>query len=69
MNKPSIYGLTFDQLTIWLMEHGHKKSRASQVWDWLYRKRVTDFSDMMDVNKECVKLLADHFAIQTFNEH
>ena len=69
MNKPSIYGLTFDQLTIWLMEHGHKKFRASQVWDWLYRKRVTDFFDMTDVNKECVKLLADHFAIQTLNEH
>ncbi len=69
MNKSSIYGLTFDQLTIWLMEHGHKKFRASQVWDWLYRKRVTDFFDMTDVNKDCVKLLADHFAIQTLNEH
>ena len=65
MNKASIYGLTIDQLTAWLMEHGHKKSRALQVWDWLYRKRVTDFSDMTDVNQECVQLLADHFAIQT----
>ena len=43
------------------MEHGHKKSRALQVWDWLYRKRVTDFSDMTDVNQECIQLLADHF--------
>lgn len=69
MNKESIYGLTIDQLTAWLMEHGHKKSRALQVWDWLYRKRVTDFSDMSDVNQDCVQLLADHFAIQTLNEH
>ena len=52
MNKESIYGLTLDQLTEWLMEHGHKKSRASQVWDWLYRKRVTDFSEMTDVNQD-----------------
>ena len=69
MNKESIYGLTIDQLIAWLMEHGHKKSRALQVWDWLYRKRVTAFSDMTDVNQECVQLLSDHFSIQTLNEH
>ena len=43
MSKQSIYGLTLDQLTEWLLERGHKKSRALQVWDWLYRKRVTEF--------------------------
>lgn len=69
MNRESIYGLTLDQLTAWLMEHGHKKSRATQVWDWLYRKRITDFSDMIDVNEECIRLLADHFVIQTLTEH
>jgi len=69
MNKKSIYGLTFNQLMEWLIEHGQKKSRASQVWEWLYRKRVTDFSSMTDVNQECLKLLADHFVIQTLNQH
>jgi 23S rRNA (adenine2503-C2)-methyltransferase len=69
MNKGSIYGLTFEQLTAWLSERGHKKSRASQVWDWLYRKRATDFSEMVDVNKDCVQALADHYVIQTLSEH
>lgn len=69
MNKESIYGLTFDQLVVWFMEYGHKKSRALQVWHWLYRKRVTDFSDMMDVNPDCIALLAEHFVIQTVHEH
>jgi 23S rRNA (adenine2503-C2)-methyltransferase len=69
MNKQSIYGLTFEQLTVWLMEYGHKKFRASQVWDWLYRQRVTDFSEMTDVNKECIDLLTEHFTIQTLSEH
>ncbi|MDF2964197.1 MAG: rRNA ((2503)-C(2))-methyltransferase RlmN [Paenibacillus sp.] len=69
MTGKSIYGLTFDQLAAWLLEHGHKKFRASQVWDWLYRKRVTDFSEMTDVNKECIQLLEDHYVIQTLNEH
>lgn len=69
MSKESIYGLTFEQLTEWLAERGHTKFRASQVWDWLYRKRVTDFSEMIDVNKDCLQLLEDHFVIQTLNEH
>ena len=69
MNKASIYGLTIDQLTTWLIDRGHKKSRALQVWDWLYRKRVTTFADMIDVNQECVQLLEDNFSIQTLTEH
>lgn len=69
MNKKSIYGLTLDQLEMWLIEYGHKKSRALQVWDWLYRKRVTHFTEMMDVNQECLQLLTDHFVLQSLNEH
>ncbi|MCE5173122.1 23S rRNA (adenine(2503)-C(2))-methyltransferase RlmN [Paenibacillus profundus] len=69
MNKESIYGLTMEQLTAWLAQYGHKKFRAAQVWDWLYRKRVTNFSEMSDVNQDCIELLAEHFAIRTMDEH
>jgi 23S rRNA (adenine2503-C2)-methyltransferase len=69
MMKEFIYGFTIDQLTSWLVEHGQKKSRALQVWDWLYRKRVTEFTDMTDVNQECVQLLQDHFSIHTLQIH
>ncbi|UHA75477.1 23S rRNA (adenine(2503)-C(2))-methyltransferase RlmN [Paenibacillus sp. 481] len=69
MNNQSIYGLTLEQLTTWLAEHGHKKFRALQVWDLLYRKRVTEFSDMTDVHKDCLAVLGEHFAIQTLSEH
>ena len=69
MNKGSIYGLTLDQLAAWLMGYGHKKSRALQVWDWLCRKQVTQFSEMIDVNQECLQLLAGHFVFQSLDEH
>jgi 23S rRNA (adenine2503-C2)-methyltransferase len=69
MNKPSIFGLTLDQLIAWLNEHGHKKSRALQVWDWLYRKRVTNFAEMNEVNKDCLTLLEEHYSTHTLNEH
>ncbi|WP_088035418.1 23S rRNA (adenine(2503)-C(2))-methyltransferase RlmN [Evansella clarkii] len=68
-NKPSIYGLTYDQLTDWLVENGHKKFRAQQVWDWLYKKRVTEFSQMKNVNKEVLKILEENFVIQTLELH
>lgn len=69
MVKDSIYGLTFDQLTEWLLERGHKKFRAAQVWGYLYRKRVTSFAAMEEVNKDCLALLDEHFAMHTMEEH
>ncbi|KQL35737.1 MULTISPECIES: 23S rRNA (adenine(2503)-C(2))-methyltransferase RlmN [Bacillaceae] len=66
--QKSIYGLTKDQLIEWLLEHGQKKFRAEQVWDWLYIKRVQSFDEMNNVNKDCLQLLKDNFVIQTLKE-
>ncbi|WEG12974.1 23S rRNA (adenine(2503)-C(2))-methyltransferase RlmN [Pullulanibacillus sp. KACC 23026] len=68
MSKKSIYGLTYDQLTDWLLDHGQKKFRSQQVWDWLYKKRVTRFSDMNNINKDLVQLLEEHFVLHTLQE-
>ena len=64
MNKESIYGLTIDQLTVWLIEHGHKKFRAFKSGIG-FIKRVTEFSDMSNVNKECIQLLTNTFPSNT----
>ncbi|QWU15173.1 23S rRNA (adenine2503-C2)-methyltransferase [Paenibacillus sophorae] len=69
MSKTSIYGLTFDQLAAWLLDRGHRKFRALQVWDWLYIKRVTDFSQMEDVHPDALQQLDEHFSIRTLTEH
>lgn len=66
--KTSIYSLTNEQLINWLVERGQKKFRAEQVWDWLYRKRVTNFSNMKNVNKECLQLLEENFGIDTLEQ-
>ncbi|MGM8364902.1 23S rRNA (adenine(2503)-C(2))-methyltransferase RlmN [Virgibacillus sp. W0181] len=68
MNKPSIFGLTYKQLTTWLVEHGEKKFRAQQVWNWLYKKRVSSFSEMKNVNKDCIALLEEHFVMHTLEQ-
>lgn len=41
MSHSSIYGLTYEQLQSWLMEHGEKRFRAEQVWNWLYKNGLT----------------------------
>jgi 23S rRNA (adenine2503-C2)-methyltransferase len=68
MEKISIYGLTIDQLTSWMVEHGQKKFRASQVWDWLYKKRVKSFQDMKNIGADCITLLEENFHIATLEQ-
>ncbi|WP_249869439.1 23S rRNA (adenine(2503)-C(2))-methyltransferase RlmN [Oceanobacillus saliphilus] len=68
MSKSSIYGLTYEQLTEWLLERGEKRFRADQVWNWLYKKRISDFNEMGNVNKETIKLLEDNFVLHTMGE-
>src|SRR5690554_1778781 len=63
--KNSIYSLTFEQLAEWMVTSGEKKFRAKQVWDWLYKKRVTRFGDMKNLNKSCLELLQENFIIQS----
>lgn len=65
MEKRSIYGLTYDALETWLVEHGEKRFRAQQVWNWLYKKRVNTFAEMTNVNSECIDLLEEHFILQS----
>src|SRR5690625_1296559 len=68
MSKPSIYGLTFEQLNTWLIEHGQRRFRTQQVWNWLYKKRISKFSDMNNVNDKCITLLEENFVIHTLKE-
>ncbi|WP_239257133.1 23S rRNA (adenine(2503)-C(2))-methyltransferase RlmN [Listeria ilorinensis] len=63
MEKESIYGLTMNELIDWFEAHGQKKFRAQQVWDWLYRKRVTTFTEMSNVPKDSISLLDENFVI------
>lgn len=64
MDKRNIYDLTYSELTYWIIGKGHTKYRASQIWDYLYRKRVFEFKDMVDLKEECLQLLEEHFYIQ-----
>ncbi|MGO3731550.1 MAG: 23S rRNA (adenine(2503)-C(2))-methyltransferase RlmN [Vagococcus sp.] len=66
--KPSIYGLTRDDLNDWLVNNGEKPFRATQIWDWLYKKRVQLFSEMSNLSKTLIEKLESDFMINPLSE-
>ncbi|WP_040204924.1 23S rRNA (adenine(2503)-C(2))-methyltransferase RlmN [Neobacillus jeddahensis] len=67
IEKRSIYSLELHTLKEWLSENGEKPFRAEQIFDWLYKKRVTTFPDMSNLSKELRDKLDQQFQITTLN--
>ncbi|MDR2465060.1 MAG: 23S rRNA (adenine(2503)-C(2))-methyltransferase RlmN, partial [Streptococcaceae bacterium] len=66
--KPSIYGLTRNQLLDWSLANGEKKFRSEQVWDWLYRKRVRSFGEMTNLSKAFIQKLEENFSLNSLKQ-
>ena len=66
--KPSIYGLTQEELIEWLISQDEKKFRVNQIWDWLYVKRVVNFSEMKNLSKDLIGKLEVAFILNPLNE-
>nr|WP_307197086.1 23S rRNA (adenine(2503)-C(2))-methyltransferase RlmN [Neobacillus niacini] len=65
MKKTSIYSLQLHELKEWLTNNGEKPFRAEQIYDWLYKKRITSFEDMNNLSKSLRDKLSDNFQITT----
>jgi len=65
MKKTSIYSLQLHELKDWLTNNGEKPFRADQIYDWLYKKRVSTFEDMNNLSKGLRDKLAENFTITT----
>ncbi|AIE59605.1 ribosomal RNA large subunit methyltransferase N [Bacillus methanolicus MGA3] len=65
MKKPSIYSLQLHELKEWLQTHNEKAFRAEQIFDWLYKKRVSDFAEMSNLSKTLREKLKEHFTLTT----
>ena len=61
----SIYEYTIDDLTEYFLSIGETKFRASQVFDWLYIKRVKSFDEMSNIKKDLIKYLNDNYVLNT----
>jgi 23S rRNA (adenine2503-C2)-methyltransferase len=65
--KPSLIGLTQDELKSALIEAGVEPKAASmrvrQLWNWIYVHGARDFAAMSNLAKDFRKLLADRFTL------
>jgi 23S rRNA (adenine2503-C2)-methyltransferase len=61
--KTNLIGLTREELTEKLVAQGLEKFRAQQIWQWMYVKGATEFSQMTSIAKKQQQQLAEHFVI------
>ena len=64
-NFKYIKNLSLSELEEFFLEIGEKKFRAKQIFEWLYDKHCSDFSEMQNISKELRQKLSDNFEIDT----
>ena len=61
----NIYDYTIEQLEDYFLKKGEKKFKATQVFEWLYQKRVKSFDEMTNIKKEVISYLKEDFKINS----
>ena len=59
----SIYGLNKSDLEKRLIEVGEKPFRATQIFEWLYKRGVKSFEEMTNISKASIENLKNNFDI------
>jgi 23S rRNA (adenine2503-C2)-methyltransferase len=57
----NIYGYTLEKLEQYFESIGEKKFKATQVFEWIYKKKVTSFDEMDNIKKETKEKLKEDF--------
>lgn len=60
----SIYDFSFDQLTELMISNGFKKFNATQVFQWLYRQKVSTFDEMTNLSKNLRAWLNENYSCE-----
>lgn len=61
--KTDILSLNLAELTEKIVQLGQPKFRAKQIYRWLHKSFVTDFSQMSDISLDLRQILDDNFVI------
>ena len=60
----NIYGVTIKELEEYFKSKNAGKFKATQVFEWLYKKRVKSFDEMKNVSKKTIEDLKNDFLIE-----
>ncbi len=67
--KKNIRHQNFEEILQQLKDWGEPKFRATQVYEWLWKKFVGDFSEMMNLSKGLREKLDEHYFIAKVKVH
>jgi len=65
--KRLIKDFTLDDLKKWLEEIGEKAFRANQIFEWLYKKNVTDANSFTNIPAQLRKKIEEEFILNSLN--
>ncbi len=57
----NIYNLTLKELEEYFINNNNKKYRATQLYEFLYKKRVDSFDKMTNLGKDTIQMLKEDF--------
>ena len=63
--KIDILSLSLAELEDKLLQIGEKRFRAKQIFEWLHKKRVTEFSKMTNISAQLQEKLDEQFCINS----
>ena len=62
-HKPSLYGLTLDELGDLCAKHSLPRFAAGQIARWLYTQRVRDIDQMTNLSKSARAILSENYEL------
>ncbi|MGL4949538.1 MAG: 23S rRNA (adenine(2503)-C(2))-methyltransferase RlmN [Anaeroplasmataceae bacterium] len=65
----NIYNLTIEELKEYFVSKGLKPFRATQVFEWLYRSKIENFSEITNIKKDVISMFEQDFKINTLKLH
>ena len=60
----NIYGLTLEDLEDYFISIGSKKFHASQLFSWLYEKRIESYDEVTNIKKDVIEELKNNYSIE-----
>ncbi len=62
-HKQDIRNFSYQQLQDYIVDHGEKKFRSQQIFQWLWQKGVTEFGEMTNLSKATRAFLYENFEL------
>lgn len=60
----NIYNYTIEELEEYFFNIGEKKYKATQLFSWIYKKRIKSFDEITDMKKDLIEIIKKEFILE-----